>query len=192
MNEFFTTGASLGEILLGAAPGMVKSAAYEVEAVGESPAANRAVCKIAADMYEACGKEWQAGHHLYRKLASAQDVPEETFDMFVGPVLEVLGGGHVKEAVTLKQLMATIAGGAVGLVPSGVASAAALSAATGAGIGATAWYLNRDASSDSMEMENIKRRIDQYDKATAQLNRRLSRQGLLPARAEEEGREVGY
>lgn len=187
-NEHFDSGVMLAEILHDVRPGEGIKEAAATEALLESPQAHRALCKIAADLYEVCGKGQTAAGILYTKLAS-EDLPVESFVDFTEPVIEALGELEMTKDAAAKAFLPRMVGGAAGLVPSSLSTVAALSVLLGAGVGGGAWMLNRDSTEDNAELESMQRRVQQYDKATAQLTNKLKRRGQLP-KDKEEGKEA--
>ena len=179
MNEHFNTGMLLAEILHGLPPGECVKESAAQEAAGSLPQVHRSLCRLAEDLYAACGKSASAECLLYGSL-SREDLPVSAYAPFTEPLVEVLGELDFCKEAGGKVFLPRLVGGVAGLVPSSLTTAAALSVLLGSGVGAGAWLLNRDVGEDNAELENIRRRVEQYDRATAELSNKLRRKGMLP------------
>lgn len=172
----------------GAAGDFAEKQGY-VEAIEKSDATKRLFCKMAADMYDGCGKETYFQRHFFDVL-SKEASWDSSNDEYVGIILEAFGKAipaleeeerHEKAAgMVSKGMVANLIGRGVASTPEMIKTLAALGVGTGAGVGALSWYLNRDSQEDDQDLEVMRSRIDNYHRITGEITDGLRRNGKLP------------
>ena len=146
------------------------------------------VCKMAADMYEGCGKTDRPEYFVFRKLARAADWPDP-LDTFYDSVLTGLGTfvsrsdaefaqeGKAAGVGVMGGLIPSLVGKGLALTPSMLATLAGLGVGVGAAGGAVSWKMNRDSDKDEAGLEAMKARIKYYNQITDEISRDLEEKG---------------
>jgi hypothetical protein len=161
------------------------SAALEDSAHPHYGVFDRVVCKLAAELYEQAGKAGCFEHCLYNGLSKAASWYPE-FSDFTEPVFAVLGRDlnirlHMQDLAEARVKEASA--GALGAYalskglswsPSLVEWLLGAGVAGGAGVGAASWALNRGATTDDADLQELKNRRDHYTKLTGQISDELA------------------
>lgn len=148
----------------------------------DSPTYRSELCKVAMDLYDQADKTHSFERNLIqlttKRAAAGDQVAAGVQVQICESLLESLG--QVKQAGAVKQLVSRVAGGAATLSPGILKALLAGSAATGAGLGAVGWALNRDTKTDEQEIEQMQAQIDAYDRITNEISNHLQERGLTP------------
>lgn len=147
----------------------------------DSPSYRSELCKLAMDLYDQADKTHSFERNLIqlttKRAAAGDPQAQDVQTQICESLLESLG--QTKQAGA-KKIVARIAGGAASLSPGLLKALLAGSAATGAGLGAVGWALNRDTHTDEQEIEQMQAQIDAYDRITNEISNRLQERGLTP------------
>jgi len=183
-------GADLACVLHGVDPYTldIKQAAHAT--ASQDTVVKTCVCKMAADMYEGCGKKDLPEYWVFKKLAAAYAWPEPLNVYFdsaltgLGTVVERVDrefAGSEKSARVgfLAGLIPSLVGKGVAATPSMIVTLAGLGAGVGAAGGAVSWKMNQDADKDEAKLEAIKARIDYYNQITDAISRDLEDKGMV-------------
>lgn len=148
----------------------------------DSPTYRSELCKLAMDLYDQADLTHSFERNLIqlttKRAAAGDQVAQDVQVQICESLLESLG--QTKQAAGAKSIIARVAGGAASLSPGLIKTLLAASAATGAGLGAVGWALNRDTKTDEQEIEQMQAQIDTYDRITNEISNRLQDRGLTP------------
>lgn len=188
-DQYFNLGIKLGAAAGGITPDQLPTLCGVVE---ESENVNnvnygnlqRVVCKHAAVAFEKSGQQNDWCYHLFTKLAESRDWYPE-LDGFSDAVICAMGKVHqegiaqeiekagdeiVKRA---SGFVGTLPGKAVALAPDALKTFAGLGVLGGAGLGSLYWLLNRHGQEDDTKNEELKAKIDYYNKLTNEVKAEL-------------------
>lgn len=140
----------------------------------------RTVSNLAAELYKQAGKELTVECQLFEQLSKAASW-RPALNRFIDPVLETLAAGHaralqenqklVKDASALSML--PLAMNSDVPVRRGLGALMTLAAITGAGLGTGYWALNRHATRDDDDIEEMKAKTQHYKEITNEISQRL-------------------
>lgn len=155
---------------------------------------------VAAATLSQLGLEANLEYHIYNRLSKVAHW-HPAYDEFMLPVYHAIaqGKGNARKEALDKRFEKNANPGAgavlskvlqkIGLgAPSVAKVVLGAGAATGAGLGSLAWYLNRDSKSDRADMEAMKERIRHYNRAKRELNKDFARTPSVEITPEEKSR----
>jgi hypothetical protein len=188
MNQFFSLGQHIATAAhkQDAAQLNIKSAF--IETLEHSPTFCAELCGSLGAMLEMAGKENSFERHLLDTLqkeacegnSTAQFLQSEIVDSF----LEVLGEGSTDMTKEALQGGGALAGVLARLGLSATPGMTKLLLGTGAAIGTSAgalnWMLNRHSKQDEEDIMATQARIDEYNRITDELQRKLKDKGISP------------
>lgn len=184
----FNFAVRMGHLMHGVSDGEFAEKRAFAEALDQSPAVGRMVCKLAAALYEAAGKTAQFQYHLYDKLSKEANW-HPSYNEFVEPVVESLAhviGEMEQEELTKRAGLLTpyvageVAGHGLALSPAVMKWLAAAGIGTGAAVGGLGWYANRDINEDETDLEAMQARSKNYQRITKEISDALRSKGKLP------------
>jgi hypothetical protein len=148
----------------------------------------RNICKMASEWYANADKAGCTEQNIYEALSKRADWYPRFDQLFVDPVLKVLGRFY-KEAQKVDEddaiekaaglgrmgsLADIMARAGLRTAPSMLQLLLASGALGGASLGAIHWALNRDMTEDRSEVEALKRKRDYYNRITNEISRELA------------------
>lgn len=186
----FEHAKRLGHLMYGVSEAEFQEKKAFVEALDGNEAVGRQICKLAASMYEAAGKQEQFQYHLYDRLSKEANW-DPSFQEFVDPVvmaLEKVVGEMTDEEWEKSANAAWIApaaafevlGHGASMSPAVVKWLAAAGIGTGAAVGGLGWYANRQSNEDDSELETMHARAQNYRRITKEISDALRAKGHLP------------
>lgn len=149
-------------------------------------------CRVAADAFAEAGRKNEMEYHVYEKLASAPLWYAE-FDRYSDAAFAALGAvameheqqvkeakadALVKEAKNFLPNLISMAGSSTPDIIKAMAAAGALG---GSVTGGLYWLLNRHSQEDEDEAEQIKAKVNYYNKISDEIKRQLGTKKLAPA-----------
>lgn len=159
------------------------------------------VCKVAADAFAEAGRKNEMEYHVFEKLATTP-VWYSEFDNYSDAAFAALGlvafeheqlnkeasrDDLVKQAKNFLPNLISMAGSSTPDVIKAMAAAGAL----GGGItGGLYWLLNRHSQEDEDEAEQIKAKIDYYNKISDEIKRQLGTKKIAPAELASQVQEI--
>lgn len=159
------------------------------------------VCKVAADAFAEAGRKNEMEYHIFEKLAQAA-VWHPEFDRYSDAAFAALGKIAFEQETQAKEAKAdllvkqaknflpellSMAGSSTPDIIKAMAAAGAL----GGGVtGGLYWLLNRHAQEDEDEAEQIKAKINYYNKISDEIKNQLGTKKLAPAQLATQVQEI--
>ena len=150
------------------------------------------ICGGVAMLFEMAGKEASFERHLLdtlqKQAAAGNPAAEQLQAEIVDSFFEVLGEGYTDLTKEAMQGGGALAGLLARLGLSATPGVTKLMLGTGAAIGTSAgalnWALNRHANQDEEDIMATQAKIDEYNRITEELQRKLKDKGISPDKEE--------
>jgi hypothetical protein len=153
-------------------------------------AMERMGCHLAAEMYKAAGLTVTPEYCVFDQLRKVANW-NPALDKFVNPVYRAINnavmGEHSKDAADMELIKKAMVANVLGLLGKAVTSTPTMAktlvaggAATGAGLGALYWALNRHSTEDDDKLEAMKAKIKLYRRITSEISEDMKRNNTLP------------
>lgn len=154
----------------------------------EGAVMHKQAAALAAQMYEATGKQENLGYHLFKKLAAWPGRWSEGYTQLVKPVYEALGrntpaeGNRFEKTAMLKEsMMQGVLGSAGKLVsnlPEYYEKALMASLAGGGAAGALAWQMGEDDIEKDEEAAKMQAQLEYLNSVTEDIDDSLRQRGV--------------
>ena len=168
--------------------GMVKAAAETVSYTDDNRTMDRAMCKLAGEMFRLAGRGTSPLRIMFVKMAHAEKWDPRLQDV-VDTVYEVAGDhwlGRIKQAsegfnkaAGIGSIVANLGRFGFNVAPEVAKMIPLLAVAGGAGSGALWWLANRHADEDDSNTAALKAKVDYYRSITDEITDELNRKGII-------------
>ena len=177
-----------------------------VDTIGNTKEANyghvqRMACKIAAEAFAEAGRKKEFEYHMLDSLSkSAVWYPE--LDQYSDAVFNVLGklayeyekekDESLKDAVVAKSasFLPGLVSSTAKLTPDAIKAMALAGAFGGTATGGLYWLLNRHAEEDEDKAEQVKAKINYYNRISNEIKNQLGKTKLPPAAIADKVQEI--